>query len=352
MNLLGFFHNKYLNYTNTDLVAELNRVEPKKANLLELVYLITRLVYFGVRYSQINFNLTSRNLDSVTSVVIATLVKKATSSEEISLKDIFATIDQELNLTIDFHFSNGKLIGDLNQVVNGDGDSDKKKLLIKLFKEELLSNCPDQFKLLLVSLFQTGEVSYAAYSPSDRFLFKEFMKTTKLEVDELAIKLPNFDQLVTLQKQTIFLILLKEKAPDIFVLLGSMKEVPKSLLLVELGGTRHKLNEVLALLDDTAKEALNMFNDNLNFTDSKFFNLMKNVARTISFDLAESKVSGIFDKQLDMLFSENEKQMECIMKQSDNVAAYLQTSKLLNTAIGESLTLVKNLQSLTGSETV
>lgn len=79
---------------------------------------------------------------------------------------------------------------------------------------------------------------------------------------------------------------------------------------------------------------------------------MKNVARTISFDLVDSGVNGIFDKQLDILFSENEKQLESIVDQADNVAAYLQTSKLLNTAIGESISLAKNLQSLTGPETV
>lgn len=307
-NLLNqFYLDKYSSMTFLELVKELNHVqEPNR--ITKCLIISTRIVFYLTQL--IGGNGFKRNLDLQTSTAMSIVLRRLKNDEPIKYEEIENIVKTEVSFISNFIY-NKTAASSFNIEGYYDGTEFEDLLLFEL-KKELLSYVPDNLKLSMYSFIKTSLIKISNYSEVDRYLFNMALEMNGYEVDLEARN--HFFELETVTEKAIFLQLLKNEQPSLFILFTSLKSLNQLVLLAQY----ESLNlpppiKLLTIFEDLANRATELAQSNydLKAIPKSINKLSQELVNDENLDMLD-----LMNRTMDKLYSSFEEVAEGITRQA------------------------------------
>lgn len=266
--------------------------------------MLQKLFYLS-RYELIKM-LNQKNTDIYIKIIICTIIMYKTSNwfvlkdksilesssielffrsleKEITISDVTKILNLEMNIFVNiFVTDNFQSISDIERLYSSDSIHNyDQNILVNLFKENVISICPEKYRLTISVLLETGELYYDNYDYYDKIFINSFLKSIGYSVKP-DIQIPMLNKLDTIQKKALFLFYLNSKSKDLFILLVSMKDLSNLFLFLDSMSDNENIINIIDAIDiiETCISLSISATEN-NFLDNQqkelFFSLTKDI---------------------------------------------------------------------------
>jgi len=332
--LIEYYLITYKQLSLTELIEEFNSVDNKVENLPRLLVISTYLIH---KLSYLQRHLIS-DLELLTSVSLDLIQNKVSKKNYIlTLDDVAASLNSEVN---PFNIMLFKGINNYFPVEYHEPNS-LENVIIKTFKNELLEDCPAVLRLALSNYLNTGELNINNYSEIDRYTLKLLLFESGIPM-EINVNLENFTKLNTTVEKAVFLYFLKCNFPAVFVLLTSIKDINRVLLLVECNSLLKNLsNIIIPAIEDSATRALKYVSES-DLNQSKV-GMYTKIAKEIKFGIENTNLGNLMSDALNDTYSEYDKVLKAVINRSEFSGDLNPLASLLNSESSQSVNLLMKL---------
>lgn len=335
--LTQFYLDKYSAMPFLDLIKELNDVKnPNK--ITKCIIISTRIVFYITQL--IGGNGFKNNLDLQTSTAMSLVLRRLRNDEPLKFEEVENIVKTEINFVSNFIFCNPDPYSiDIEGYYTEDA---LDELLLEELKTDLIEYVPDNLKLSMYVFVKTSLIELQNYSDADKHLFYTALEQNGYEVDMEAKN--HFLELETITEKAIFLQLLKEEQPTLFILFTSLKSMNQLVMLSKYQslGLPSTL-KLMGIFEELASRVKSLTNANYD---------IKKAPKSI-IQLAESMVNDeqssmleIMDKALNKLYNAFDQVTDGVTKIAESRGNLPMIANQLNKEVMASTQVINNIQKI------
>lgn len=267
--------------------------------------------------------------------------------KKVTLDKIYKVLSGEVNLISNiFIHENIQLVVDIELLTSSNSNIfPDKKILLDLFREKILELCPEKYKLVIITLLESGELLYDNYSYYDKIFINSFLISIGYTLGN-DISIPNLSKLDTFQKKALFIFFLNKKCPELFIYLISMKSLSNVFLFLESmsdNGNIISIIDSIDIIESCIKTTLDCSKLNIDKENIELFlkitnDIILNEKITLDYtDLLKKSLSFLeesYEKEIGLelkRYSGNQKQLNIISnKLKDEISDQINIVNLMN----------------------
>ena len=157
-------------------------------------------------------------------------------------------------------------------------------------------------------------------------------------------KLKYYSQLDTTSRKTVFLYVLQEKYPELFILLTSTQDINSVVLISRMNDIFDIGEGIFQYIEDAAQLALEFLEDHsYNHRD---FILYENIAKEILFNLTDSGLADYMSDSISDIYAKYRSELEYLVKSTETNRSISKLTQLLEGETNDALTLLTKLNGL------
>ena len=333
---------KYYNYDVESLIDELVSDEDRNwVKSFTLSVLITQRVYDSGAFS-VNGNDEETRSQVATELFIQTYILK----RKINYQEVYRILRSEFHIQFNWVGSQSEYLGantlnhfqeELKRKQDNSIDYFDEICEIGQFKSDVIELSPDRLKLYVTLFLRTLQPFSKHYPLADRYLIDVILLESGYTMEYPDYKF--LSELETLHDKAVFLSVLAVEEPELFILLTSVNDIGRFLLLLQYQKLFKTRKNIALILEGVARKAKSMTNQ-----DYKVDEIMILLAEKLNLVLENTDIVEILNRHLDKLSEEYDVMLDKMVKRASVTGNYLQIGNLLQKETAQSVAILDNFR--------
>lgn len=322
-------HNKPL-----DLLIEVYNDNSSKNKLIRLLVTSTLIV------NKITKNTIGSSLELSLSTILTLIHVKLVTRDLVTISDLNEIVKRELNIVSNAVFSSNFIV---NLEDNYENDP-FSTILIDSIKEDIINNSPKNLKLLISVFLNTGLVNNFYYSDLEKHMLNKTLENFGYKM-ESKISLDYNNKLTTLTQKVVFLHILSNNNPELFILLTSTNDINILFILSEYKSLR--LPNTIKMLDiiETTIDLALKYTDEIKLSKSEI-KLFESLASKIVFSLENTNMTQLLNTSINKVYSEYNNQLDNILLKANNTSNISNLTLLLNSEVKSQVNIINKIKNI------
>lgn len=342
MSLPSFYIAKYRNYNVEDLVDVL--IDEEDRNWIKsftLSVMITQRVYDSGAFS-LNGNDEETRSQVATELFIQTYILK----RKINYQECYRILRSEFQIQYNWVGAHSEQLSTesiynflLKQKHKENNTVDVFEELcdINEFKSSVMDITPERLKFYMSMFLKTFHSFYNHYPLADQYLIDVILLESgyTMEIPEYKF----LQNLETLHDKAVFLSLLAMEEPELFILLTSVNDMSRFILLLQYQKLFKTRKNIALILEGIVTRSKSMTE-----SDRKVDEIMISLAEKLNFTVENTNVIDILNHHMDRLSEEYDQMLDKMVQRASVTGNYLQIGQLLQKETAQSISILDNFR--------
>lgn len=341
--LPSFYLQKYKNYDVHKMIEELNSDEDR--NWIKSFTLSVMITQF-IKDTTAAFTEGNRNIETYSQLSTELFMQSYILKRKLSYDEVYHILREEFQIQFSWVGGQSKILPATSildfrikreELENNEIDYISEMIVEGQFQDEVLNLTPDRLKLYMAIFVRTLSHVYKNYPILDQYLIDLILFESGYTMD---LKNYNFlSQLETLHEKAVFLSILATEEPELFILLTSVSDINKFLLLLQYQKLFKTRKNILLILEGIVRKSKTMVESNARVDD-----IMVLLAERLNLVIETTDIITVLNDYLDKLSAEYDTMLDGMIKRAKVTGNYLQIANLLQKETAQSVAVLENFR--------
>ena len=340
--LPSFYIQKYKNYGVEDLVDILISDEDRNwIKSFTLSVMITQRVYDSGAFS-----LGGTDEETKSQVATELFVQTYILKRKVNYQEVYRILRSEFQIQFSWvgaqtAFLSAKSIQDflVDLEYKRDNEIDFFDEICEIgeFKSDVIGLTPDRLKLYMTMFLKTFQSINKHYPLADRYLIDIILLESGYTMNTPDYKF--LSSLETLHDKALFLSVLAVDEPELFILLTSVNDISRFLLLLQYQKLFKTRKNIALILESAVRKAKSMTD-----SEGRVDEIMIRLAEKLNLVLETTDIIKVLSDHMDKLSEEYDEMLNKMVQRASVTGNYLQIGNLLQKETSQSVALLENFR--------